>query len=77
MGFLDELSRRFSGAGAGAPGFGQSDDPAWLDEIADLAYFHLDLLAVLDLGRVHLVGPRSAAGWRLRWRCAIPRDWRA
>ena len=47
---------------AGASGFGQSDDPPWLDTVADLAYFHLDLLAALGLDRVHLMGT-SLGGW--------------
>jgi pimeloyl-ACP methyl ester carboxylesterase len=44
------------------PGFGQSDDPPWLDEVSDLAYFHLDLLKALGLDRVHLMGT-SLGGW--------------
>jgi pimeloyl-ACP methyl ester carboxylesterase len=62
MPFLDELSRRFAVFAPEHPGFGQSDDPPWLDDIADLAYFHLDLLRALDLDRVHLVGT-SLGGW--------------
>jgi pimeloyl-ACP methyl ester carboxylesterase len=62
MPFLDELSRRFLVLAPEHPGFGQSDDPPWLDDIADLAYFHLDLLAALKLDRVHLVGT-SLGGW--------------
>ena len=44
------------------PGFGQSDEPDWLDNIHDLAYFYLDFLAHLDLRDVHLVG-MSLGGW--------------
>src|SRR5712692_3289390 len=62
MGFLDELATRFAVFAPEHPGFGQSDDPPWLDEIADLAYFHLDLLKVLGLDRVHLMGT-SLGGW--------------
>src|SRR5579884_433980 len=43
MAFLDELSGHFMVLAPEHPGFGASDDPAWLDEVADLAYFHLDL----------------------------------
>jgi pimeloyl-ACP methyl ester carboxylesterase len=62
MAFLEELSARFQVFAPEHPGFGQSDDPPWLDEIADLAYFHLDLLQALGLERVHLMGT-SLGGW--------------
>lgn len=44
------------------PGFGASEDPAWLDNIHDAAYACLDLLDTLDLRGVHLVG-MSLGGW--------------
>ena len=44
------------------PGFGQSPDPAWLDNIHDAAYAYLDFLEALDLRNVHLVGT-SLGGW--------------
>jgi len=62
MAFLDELATRFAVFAPEHPGFGQSDDPPWLDEVADLAYFHLDLLKALGLDRVHLMGT-SLGGW--------------
>lgn len=62
MAFLDELATRFAVFAPEHPGFGQSDDPPWLDEIGDLAYFHLDLLRTLGLDRVHLMGT-SLGGW--------------
>src|SRR5437016_4266710 len=62
MRFLEELSTRFAVFAPEHPGFGQSDDPPWLDEVADLAYFHLDLLKALGLDRVHLMGT-SLGGW--------------
>ena len=62
MAFLDELAGRFAVFAPEHPGFGQSDDPPWLDEVADLAYFHLDLLKALGLERVHLIGT-SLGGW--------------
>jgi pimeloyl-ACP methyl ester carboxylesterase len=62
MAFLEELSTRFEVFAPEHPGFGQSDDPPWLDEVADLAYFHLDLLKALGLDRVHLMGT-SLGGW--------------
>ena len=62
MPFLDELASRFDVFAPEHPGFGQSDDPPWLDEVGDLAYFTLDLLAALGLDHVHLMGT-SLGGW--------------
>ena len=62
MAFLEELSARFQVFAPEHPGFGQSDDPPWLDEVSDLAYFHLDLLQALGLAKVHLMGT-SLGGW--------------
>lgn len=44
------------------PGFGASDTPDWLDTVADLANFYLDLMDELDLRDVALVG-FSLGGW--------------
>jgi pimeloyl-ACP methyl ester carboxylesterase len=62
MSFLDVLAEDFAVFVPEHPGFGQSDDPPWLDEIGDLAYFYLDFLAALELSGVHLVGT-SLGGW--------------
>jgi pimeloyl-ACP methyl ester carboxylesterase len=62
MAFLDELARDFAVYAPEHPGFGRSDDPPWLDEIGDLAYFYLDFIAALGLERVHLIGT-SLGGW--------------
>jgi pimeloyl-ACP methyl ester carboxylesterase len=62
MEFLEELSARFEVFAPEHPGFGGSDDPPWLDAVADLAYFHLDLFNALGLDRVHLMGT-SLGGW--------------
>jgi pimeloyl-ACP methyl ester carboxylesterase len=62
MTFLEELSERYQVFAPEHPGFGQSDDPSWLDNVADLAYFHLGLLKTLGLDRVHLIGT-SLGGW--------------
>jgi pimeloyl-ACP methyl ester carboxylesterase len=62
MAFFDELSARYEVFAPEHPGFGQSDDPPWLDDIADLAYFYLDFLGALGLDRVHLMGT-SLGGW--------------
>src|SRR3954452_25404797 len=60
--FLDRLSQRFDVIAPEHPGFGNSDDPAWLDRPSDLAYFYLDLIENLKLDRVHLMGT-SLGGW--------------
>jgi pimeloyl-ACP methyl ester carboxylesterase len=62
MAFLEELSQRFAVFAPEHPGFGQSDDPPWLDRIDDLAFFYLDFLKALGLERVHLIGT-SLGGW--------------
>jgi pimeloyl-ACP methyl ester carboxylesterase len=60
--FLDSLARHFDVIAPEHPGFGESDSPDWLDDIHDLAYFYLDLLAELKLRGAHLVG-NSLGGW--------------
>ncbi|MBV8777033.1 MAG: alpha/beta fold hydrolase [Alphaproteobacteria bacterium] len=62
MGFLDELACNFLVLAPEHPGFGASDDPPWLDEVGDLAYFYLDFIDALGLDRVHLIGT-SLGGW--------------
>ena len=44
------------------PGYGQSGEPDWLDNIHDMAYFYLDLFEQLDLRDIHLAG-NSMGGW--------------
>jgi pimeloyl-ACP methyl ester carboxylesterase len=62
MAFLDELAADFAVFAPEHPGFGRSDDPPWLDEVGDLAYFYLDAFAALGLDRIHLIGT-SLGGW--------------
>jgi pimeloyl-ACP methyl ester carboxylesterase len=62
MGFLEELSQRFEVFAPEHPGFGQSDDPPWLDEVGDLAFFYLDFIRQFGLSGVHLIGT-SLGGW--------------
>jgi pimeloyl-ACP methyl ester carboxylesterase len=59
---MGALAQKFDVIVPEHPGFGASDTPDWLDTIHDLAYFYLDVLANLDLDRVHLVGV-SLGGW--------------
>lgn len=54
--FLTLLAERFRVLLPDHPGFGQSPDPVWLDNIHDAAYAYLDFLAALELRDVHLVG---------------------
>ena len=44
------------------PGFGLSDNPAWMRNIGDAAMYYLDFLDGLRAQRVHLVG-HSLGGW--------------
>jgi pimeloyl-ACP methyl ester carboxylesterase len=60
--FMAALAQNFDVIAPESPGFGESDTPDWLDNIHDLAYFYLDLLAELKLTGVHLVG-LSLGGW--------------
>jgi pimeloyl-ACP methyl ester carboxylesterase len=62
MGFLDALAEDYAVFAPEHPGFGRSDDPPWLDEAGDLAYFYLDFIETLGLNRVHLIGT-SLGGW--------------
>ena len=58
---MARLARQFDVIAPEHPGFGESDTPAWLDTISDLANFYLDF-DQLDLRGVHLVGS-SLGGW--------------
>jgi len=62
MPFMEKLAARFDVLVPEHPGFGASDEPAWLENIHDLAYFYLDFLKRLDLRNVHVVGS-SLGGW--------------
>jgi pimeloyl-ACP methyl ester carboxylesterase len=59
---MAQLAKKFDVIAPEHPGFGDSDTPAWLDTIGDLANFYLDFLDQLDLSGVHLVGS-SLGGW--------------
>lgn len=60
--FLQELANDYSVLIPEHPGFGGSDEPAWLDNMHDMAYFYLDLLEQLDVRGAHVVGA-SIGGW--------------
>jgi len=60
--FMEKLATRFDVLVPDNPGYGQSDEPEWLENIHDVAYFYLDLFAHLKLREVVLVGA-SMGGW--------------
>lgn len=62
MPFMEKLAQRFDVLVPQHPGWGRSDEPAWLENIHDLAYFYLDFLKQLDLRSVTVVGS-SMGGW--------------
>jgi pimeloyl-ACP methyl ester carboxylesterase len=59
---MARFAKKFDVIAPEHPGFGESDTPAWLDTVGDLANFYLDFLDQLDLRGVHLVGS-SLGGW--------------
>ena len=60
--FLGKLADRFEVFAPDHPGYGRSDNPGWLEEIPDFAYFYLEFLKVQKLERAHVVG-HSLGGW--------------
>ena len=60
--FMEKLAQRFDVLVPQHPGWGRSDEPAWLENIHDVAYFYLDFLKQLDLRNVTVVGS-SMGGW--------------
>jgi pimeloyl-ACP methyl ester carboxylesterase len=60
--FMEKLAGRFDVLVPEHPGYGRSDEPEWLENIHDAAYFYLDFLRALDLSNVTLVGS-SMGGW--------------
>ena len=59
---LEALSDKFDVIAPDHPAFGLSDQPDWLDDIHDMAYFYLDFIEVMGLDSVHMVG-QSLGGW--------------
>jgi len=60
--FMEKLAERFDVLVPEHPGYGQSGEPEWLENIHDVAYFYLDFLKQLNLKEVLLVGT-SMGGW--------------
>jgi pimeloyl-ACP methyl ester carboxylesterase len=59
--FFEKLAERYDVRVPEHPGFGHSDNPATLRNIADLAMYYLDFLDGLG-GKVHVIG-HSLGGW--------------
>jgi pimeloyl-ACP methyl ester carboxylesterase len=62
MPFMEKLAGRFDVLVPEHPGYGLSDEPGWLENIHDIAYFYLDFLRQLNLRDVVVVGS-SMGGW--------------
>jgi pimeloyl-ACP methyl ester carboxylesterase len=62
MPFMETLARRFDVLVPEHPGYGLSDEPEWLDNIHDAAYFYLDFIRHLNLQGLTVVGS-SMGGW--------------
>ena len=60
--FFQAVSDKFDMIVPEHPGFGQSDNPDWLQSVSDLALFYLDVIDAMNLKDVHLVG-NSFGGW--------------
>jgi pimeloyl-ACP methyl ester carboxylesterase len=60
--FMEKLAQRFDVLIPEHPGYGKSDEPEWLENIHDIAYFYLDFLKQLNLKNVTVVGS-SMGGW--------------
>lgn len=60
--FMEKLAQRFDVLVPEHPGYGKSDEPEWLENIHDIAYFYLDFLKQLNLKNVTVVGS-SMGGW--------------
>ena len=60
--FFDSMAEHYDLLVPEHPGFGNSDDPAWIRSMPDLAMFYLDLIEETGLDDIHLVG-NSLGGW--------------
>ena len=62
MPFMEKLAQRFDVLVPEHPGYGKSDEPEWLENIHDMAYFYLDFIKKVGLKDLTLVGS-SMGGW--------------
>src|SRR3954463_5931854 len=61
--FMEKLATRYDVIVPDHPGYGLSDEPEWLENIHDVAYFYLDFLQALKLEKAVVIGS-SMGGWR-------------
>ncbi len=59
---MEELSASYNVILPDHPGFGETAQPDWADNISDMAYFYLDVIEALGLNHLHLAG-HSMGGW--------------
>jgi pimeloyl-ACP methyl ester carboxylesterase len=59
---LDKLAESYEVIVPDLPGFGQTPNPDFVDDISDVAYFMLDLVEGLGRGKVRIMG-HSLGGW--------------
>jgi pimeloyl-ACP methyl ester carboxylesterase len=60
--FMEKLASRYDLIVPDHPGYGLSEEPEWLENIHDIAYFYLDFLAALELEDAVVIG-NSMGGW--------------
>jgi pimeloyl-ACP methyl ester carboxylesterase len=60
--FMEKLATRYDVIVPDHPGYGLSDEPQWLENIHDVAYFYLDFLQALKLEKAVIIGS-SMGGW--------------
>ncbi|MEK9679999.1 MAG: alpha/beta hydrolase [Rhodospirillaceae bacterium] len=59
---IEELAENYDVILPDHPGFGETAQPDWADNISDMAYFYLDVIEALGLSHLHLAG-HSMGGW--------------
>ncbi len=60
--FFEKLAQRYEVLVPEHPGFGTSENPAWIRNVPDLAMYYLDVLDATYQAPVHVIG-HSLGGW--------------
>jgi len=60
--FFEKLAGKYDVLVPEHPGFGLSDHPAWIRNVADTAMYYLDFIDGLGVEKIHLAG-HSLGGW--------------